>query len=40
VDYADTRRGSVVSLAGEGKEQVVGQTRRLAHLMSEQKRRE
>ena len=41
-DYADARRGSASSTAGnrEVKEQVVGQTRRLAHLMSEQKRRE
>lgn len=41
-NYADARRGSASSIpAGrEGKEQVVGQTRRLAHLMSEQKRRE
>jgi hypothetical protein len=38
--YNDTRRGSVASLSGEGKEQIAGQTRRLAHLMSEQKRRE
>lgn len=38
--YPD-RRGSVISVNnGEGKEPVVGQTRRLAHLMSEQKRRE
>lgn len=41
---SSTRRGSAGSLppdeAGEGKDQVVGQTRRLAHLMSEQKRRE
>jgi hypothetical protein len=40
--YTDTRRGSIASVnnGDEKGVQVVGQTRRLAHLMSEQKRRE